>query len=230
MLIANWDDCDAGFVGERFRAHGYSFVECMRERPGEWPELSGFDLVLLLGSEWSVYWPRVAREVDAEQALIRAAHSAAIPTFGICFGGQSIAAALGGIVGVAARPEIGWATDIASDVPDAIPAGPWMQWHSDAFTVPPGAVELARSPVCSQAFRIGRTMGTQFHPEVTEAIATRWALSGEETLRTRGATAAAWRAESSWRVNQSGPNAHRLVDWYLEQVAGRLLGGGRDGG
>ena len=58
LLIANAADADAGFVGERFRHHGFAFTECHRERPAEWAELDGHDLVLLLGSEWSVYWPR----------------------------------------------------------------------------------------------------------------------------------------------------------------------------
>jgi hypothetical protein len=42
--------------------------------------------------------------------------------------------------------------------------------------VPPaGAVILARSPVCSQAYRIGdRAWGIQFHAEVTAADAEKW--------------------------------------------------------
>ena len=54
LLIANQNDADAGFVGERFRFHGYAFTEAFRERPGDWPSLDGFDLVLLLGSEEAV--------------------------------------------------------------------------------------------------------------------------------------------------------------------------------
>ena len=54
--------------------------------------------LLLLGSEWSVYWPEVAEYVAAETALIREAHRRGIPQFGICFGNQSMAHALGGTV------------------------------------------------------------------------------------------------------------------------------------
>ena len=78
LLIANAVDADAGFVGERFRHHGYSFDECIRERPEEWPALDGHDLVLLLGSEWSVYWPEVAEYVAAETALIREAQCSGV--------------------------------------------------------------------------------------------------------------------------------------------------------
>ncbi len=90
LLIANQNDADAGFVGERFRFHGYSFTECFREHPQEWPELDGHDLVVLLGSEWSVYWPEIADNVAAEAALIRQAHERGVPQFGICFGIQSM--------------------------------------------------------------------------------------------------------------------------------------------
>ncbi len=46
--------------------------------------------------------------------------------------------------------------------------------HEYAFQVPDGAVELARSRVCSQAFRLGdAAWGIQFHPEIRlEQVAT----------------------------------------------------------
>jgi GMP synthase-like glutamine amidotransferase len=88
LVIANSVDADAGFVGERFRSHGYAFEECHREHPGEWPALDGRDLVVLLGSEWSVYWPEVAANVAAEVAVLHEAARRGIPVFGICFGSQ----------------------------------------------------------------------------------------------------------------------------------------------
>ncbi len=220
LLLANSDDCDAGFSGERFRHHGYSFVECHRDRPGDWMSLDGVDLVMLLGSEWSVYWPDIADKVEAELELIREAHQRRIPIYGICYGAQAIAAALGGTVERAREPEIGWYDNIISDLPEIIPQGPWMQWHSDVVTVPPGAEELARSPICTQAYRLGRTFATQFHPEVNEAMVTRWATDGAETLRARGSSTDELRAETSRNVVESRPNAEHLVDWYVEHVAG----------
>lgn len=220
LLLANSDDCDAGFSGERFRHHGYSFIECHRDRPGDWATLDGIDLVMLLGSEWSVYWPAVADKVAVELELIREAQGRQIPIYGICYGAQTIAAALGGTVARAGEPEIGWYDNIVSDLPEVIPPGPWMQWHSDVVTVPPGAEELARSPLAPQAFRLGRTFATQFHPEVTEAMITRWAADGDETLRRRGSSTEDLRAETSRNVLDSRPNAHRIVDWYVEHVAG----------
>lgn len=221
LLIANSNDCDAGFSGERFRQHDFAFTECHRERPGEWPPLEGVDQVLLLGSEWSVYWSQVRAEVAAECALVKSAHSHGIPIYGICFGAQIVAVALGGTVERAREPEIGWYDNIVSDIPEAIPTGPWMQWHSDVVTVPPGAVELARSPIAPQAYRLDRTFVTQFHPEVNEAMITRWALSpgAANDLATMGLDPDALRAETSRKVLESRPAAEHLVDWYLNQVA-----------
>ncbi len=221
LLLANSDDCDAGFCGEQFRHHGYSFVECHRERYAEWASLDTVDLVLLMGSEWSVYWPHVADEVTAELALIRDAHGRGIPVFGICYGAQSVATALGGKVERGCEPEIGWYDNIDSDIPDVIPAGPWLQWHYDVVTLPPGAHELARSPIAPQAYRIGRTFATQFHPEVNETMITRWSSgAGSEELFARGSSREEIREQTSRNVLQSRPNAERIVDWFLENVAG----------
>ena len=176
LLIGNAADTDGGFVAERFRQHGYSFIECHRENLGDWPTLDGSDLVVTLGSEWSVYWPHVAESVAAEAELVRAAHAARVPIFGICYGNQIMAHALGGTVERAGQPEIGWCR-VVSDVPDVIAEGPWMQWHYDVVTVPAGASELARSDVGPQAWRHGRSFCTQFHPEATETVIRRWASS-----------------------------------------------------
>lgn len=218
LLIANAVDADAGFVGERLRSHGYAFTECLREHTGEWPELDGHDLVLLLGSEWSVYWPEVADQVAAEAALIRSAHQRGVPMFGICFGNQTMAHALGGTVERGRVPEIGW-YDVVSDVPEVIAGGPWLQWHYDVVTLPPGAHELARSSVGPQAWRLGRSFSTQFHPEATETMLGRWTQGvGGAELEKFGTTPEQVMAETRANVATSREHADHLVDWFVEQV------------
>ncbi len=221
LLLANSNDCDPGYTGERFRHHGYSFTECHRERPNEWPSLDGIDQVVLLGSDWSVYWPHIADEVNAELALIRTAHARGVPVYGICFGAQSMAAALGGTVVRAPEPEVGWHDDVESTLGDVIAPGPWMQWHYDVFTVPPGAEALAQSARAPQAFRLGRCFATQFHPEANDSIIARWSSGkGGDELRAQGIDVADLRAETARNVLTSRPNASRLVDWYVEHVVG----------
>ena len=88
------------------------------------------------GPEW------VEREIE----WLRAADAAALPVLGICFGAQALAAALGGCVHRARTPELGWVTVETADA-EHVPAGPWMAWHEDRFTLPPLAYELASQRV-----------------------------------------------------------------------------------
>ena len=97
-----------------------------------------------------------------------------VPVLGICFGAQALAAALGGSVHRLAKPEIGWVTVETRD-PDRLPAGPWMAWHEDGFTLPPLAYELPSNAFGVQAFCHCRHLAVQFHPEVTPAIVADWA-------------------------------------------------------
>jgi GMP synthase (glutamine-hydrolysing) len=47
--------------------------------------------------------------------------------------------------------------------------------------VPAGAVELARSAVCTQAFRLGDACwGVQFHPEVTATQLEGWTADADD--------------------------------------------------
>ena len=223
-LIGNRDDTDPGLVGHVLRGHGYSFVEFPREDPSSWTGTDGLDLVVSLGSSWSTYWPEVAAETDAERDLLRAAHGAGVPVLGICFGGQQLASALGGTVQRSQMHEIGWcAVDSLShkDFPgsEAL-AGTWFQWHYDRFSLPPGATELAASPVSPQAFALGRTLALQFHPEVTETIVARWSSGGGATeLAEAGINREELLERTRALVNHTEPRTAALVEWFLERAA-----------
>jgi len=220
LLIANVADSGGGFGADRFRERGYSFSECHRENLGNWQPLEGNDLVLTLGSEWSVYWPHVADSVAAEARLIRDARERGVPIFGICYGNQVMAHALGGTVERAREPEIGW-HQVVSDLPEVIAEGPWMQWHYDVVTVPPTADEIARSAVGPQAWRLGRSFCTQFHPEATETMIRRWASSegGSAELLKYGMKPDQLIDDSRRNVADSRPAAEHIVDWFLDRVA-----------
>jgi len=106
-----------------------------------------------------------------------------VPVLGVCLGAQLIARALGSSVGrVPSGPEIGWCgvqlTDagVADPVLGALPrAFTALQWHSYTYGVPAGAVELAASDACTQAFRYGEACwAVQFHPEVTATQLELW--------------------------------------------------------
>lgn len=113
--------------------------------------------------------PWIAREV----AFLRAAHDAGVPVLGICFGAQAICAALGGRIERMGSSEIGWFTVDSADE-DAVPVGPWLEFHEDRCLLPAAATVLARNDAAVQAFRIGRHFAVQFHPEVDGPQLKRW--------------------------------------------------------
>lgn len=176
-----------GLVGAALAARGYELELLTVGRSihdgtwhGTFPRARDFDLVVPLGAIWSVYDRRaVGTWIDGELDLLRDADRAGVPVLGICFGGQALAAAHGGEVRAAPRPEIGF-TKVDSDDASLIPPGPWMQWHGDVFTVPDEAVEVARNAVGPQAFRLRRNLGLQFHPEVDADIVASWVELGGE--------------------------------------------------
>ena len=126
----------------------------------------------------------ITRKSSAEEReLLRAAVEAGVPVLGVCLGAQQLAAALGGEVRRGAVPECGvgevhlTAAALADPVFGPAPTPlPCVHWHGDTFSLPPGAVHLARSDAYeNQAFRVGtRAYGLQFHVEVTGALVAHW--------------------------------------------------------
>jgi GMP synthase-like glutamine amidotransferase len=181
------------------------------------PDPRGYDAVVPLGSRWSVNddlaW------IATEAAMVRDAHAAGVPLLGVCFGGQLLAHALGGSVNRSPAPEIGW-YDVDSSRTELIPTGPWFEWHFDRFTVPDGAVEIARNASASQAFVLGRTMGLQFHPEVNEEILEMWlAGDGRDEIAELSLTADQLRAATSSVVDDATKRVHALVRAFSDLVA-----------
>lgn len=183
LVIGNDGDADPGYIGARAEFHGYHLTVVTREATDQWPSLDEVDLVISLGSEWSVYWDHVQASVQPEVALLREASYRDIPVFGICFGSQLLASAHGGTVSRSATPEIGWFEVEATEAGRGfIDDGPWFQWHDDHWTLPSGATLLAANDNANQAFVLGRSVATQFHPELTENILEHWLKLGGEAI------------------------------------------------
>jgi GMP synthase-like glutamine amidotransferase len=177
------------------------------------PDPVGRPFLVSLGAEASAYDDTVPW-LAAERAALDRAIAHDVPVLGICFGGQHLARALGGVVAPGPRAEVGWLA-VESLAPEVVPPGPWLQWHRDCFTVPPGAELLARSPVCAQAFRRGPHLGVQFHPEVTPAIALDWGVHYPASVAEGSTTLAAVRAGGEAHAAGARVRAYALFDAFL---------------
>jgi GMP synthase-like glutamine amidotransferase len=181
------------------------------------PDARLYDLIALLGSELPAFDDSVPF-IPRESGLIREAMAADVPMLGLCFGGQLMARALGGRSFRAARSEIGWFR-VESRDPELIPEGPWFEWHHDSFTVPPGAKLLAETDVGPQAYVIGRSLGLQFHPEVTPEIVDVWVRAYREEPHNDALDLDAMLEETSRRSAAVSRLTKRLFDRFLTQVA-----------
>jgi GMP synthase-like glutamine amidotransferase len=181
VVVRHHEEDSAGFIGAAFEARGAQLSTILFPKEGPLPDLRGVAHIVMLGSTCSVYDEGEARAwIDEELAWLRRADAAGVPVLGICFGAQVLAAALGGTVENAGRPEIGWVTVDTAD-PDLIPAGPWLEFHHDRCLPPAHATVLARNDLGVQAYRLGRHLAVQFHPEVDGGQFRLWLNAGGRT-------------------------------------------------
>jgi GMP synthase (glutamine-hydrolysing) len=205
VVVEQQPDAPAGLLGEWASERGHSVRVVRVHADDPWPAAGEVQRAVVLGSDRSVHddppdW------VAGEIAWLRAVVAAERPVLGLCFGGQALAAALGGEVRRAERPEIGW-VDVGGEV-----AGTWFAWHFDTFTAPPGARELGRNDAALQGFAAGPHVGLQFHPEVTPAIVDHWISAGGRHLDSQRLDAAAIRERTAHEADDARTAAFALFD------------------
>ena len=117
----------------------------------------------------------------AEKEYLRQALTAEKKILGLCLGAQLLADALGGKAFRHTCKEFGWQPIEPLEEGltwfGGISVFQAFQWHGDTYSLPPGAIQLARNQAAEQqAFLIegpcgGKALGLQFHLEWTEQMA-----------------------------------------------------------
>ena len=183
LSIVHGDEARTELFAPYVRGEGHELEEWSLawRKPAPRP-IDDYDAVMVFGGAMHADQDDRHPWLRDENFFLQELLSRRVPMLGVCLGAQLIAKAAHAPVHPASEPEIGWheveLTDEAADDPifsKLPPAFTAFQWHYYTFGIPGGAVELARSSVCTQAFRLGETVwGVQFHPEVTEPQISSW--------------------------------------------------------
>jgi GMP synthase-like glutamine amidotransferase len=175
------------------------------------------DLIVVLGALESVLRAGAQPWYVAEQSLLRDANDSAVPILGVCFGAQILADTFGGAVNHLAMPEVGWTT-VRTSEPNVVAPGPWLNFHTDAVVPPPGALIVATSDDCVQAYRFGRHLAVQFHPEVTTATVKIWLDWLRPSLDAAGADGGALLAIAQRDEAAIAARCDALVSAFLRSI------------
>ena len=206
-----------GVFADAVRDAGHELVERLLPVAGV-PSEDDADAVIVLGGAMHPDEEERHGWLRPELRYLERQLERGTPLLGVCLGSQLIARATGARVFRADEPEVGWlpvevteagASDpITSSLPSRFDA---FQWHHYTHDLPDGAVELARSPVCLQAYRLGAAWGVQFHPEVRADQVEAWLAEDPDDVADPGAL----RAESRERIADWNELGRRLCAAFL---------------
>jgi GMP synthase (glutamine-hydrolysing) len=160
--------------------------------------------------------------LEPEANFLRGVLETGVPALGVCLGAQLLARAAGAGVQPAASPEVGWfdieltqsgAEDgVLGTLPRRTQA---FQWHHYTYELPEGAQELARSEISTQAFRLERTWGIQFHAEATQAMIDTWLDEDPDDVP----DAARLREQTRERIARWNEQGRALCRAFLESAS-----------
>lgn len=165
-----------GYIDNWINENNFTLSSTKMYEDYEFPDLSEFDLLIIMGGPMGTYEEDKYPWLKEEKAFVKEAINANKAVVGICLGSQIIANVLGAKVYPNKVKEIGWMPVTFSDArsqalftsKDKSPIV--FQWHGDTFDLPVNAKLLASSEACkNQAFLYkDNVLALQFHFEVTE--------------------------------------------------------------
>lgn len=195
------------------------------------PEPNGYGAVMVFGGAMHAGQEDLHPWLADEKAFLRGLLAEGVPVLGVCLGAQLLAEAAGAEPRRARTPEIGWrrveVTREGESDPLLGPLAPSVelfQWHSYEAPLPPGAVPLARSAVCLQAFRVEDrpAWGVQFHAEVTLSDAGEWLdeFGTDPDAVATGLDPEKLRAETRERIGAQNELGRALARRFVAAAAG----------
>jgi GMP synthase (glutamine-hydrolysing) len=221
VLVLQHISCEPpGVYEDVLRKRGAEIKRVELDERDPLPASRDFDAIVAMGGPMSVNDDDALHWLADEKAFISKAVRAGMPYWGVCLGVQLLAAGLGARVYPGDEPEVGLlpveltgealSDPVFSVLPRSLVT---LQWHSDTFDLPVGAVRLASSPTYpNQAFRFANAYGVQFHLEVSNEMAREW-------------TAVPAYADSLERV--LGPGTSEELVSRVEQSSAEMLAHGQ---
>jgi GMP synthase-like glutamine amidotransferase len=168
---------DAANIAVWAEQRGHTLTYTHLHRYDQLPAADSFDMVAIMGGLMNIYEHAPYPWLAQEKKFIRRTIDAGKKVIGICLGAQLITDVLGGQVRPNTYKEIGWhpikltSRAARSAAFSALPKTMTVfHWHGDTFSIPPGAIHLASSTVCTnQAFQYGeQVLALQFHLEYSK--------------------------------------------------------------
>lgn len=184
-IFLHLEDDSSGLLGKALAQAGVVCEDIHLHKGQPTPDPADHDILVAMGAAQQVWQTEEFPWLIEEKAAIRHwVEDLGKPYFGICFGHQLLADALGGRVELSKSREIGilpvsrHETGAQDPVFSAMePEGHWMQWHlAEVAEAPEGAEVMASSDACAiQAMSLGKhAVSIQFHAESSLATIEKW--------------------------------------------------------
>jgi GMP synthase (glutamine-hydrolysing) len=225
LSVTHGPSVPGGVFDETVVAGGHA-LERWSVPDGSSPDAAtSYDAVLVFGGSMHPDQDDRFAWLEREEEFLQDVLADEVPVFGVCLGAQMLARAGGAAVGPATEPEIGWLDVSLTQAGSADPVlgvlpqeATVFQWHHYTFELPDDAVELARSEICPQAFRLPKpAWGIQFHAEVTRSMLMAWAEEDPGDLPKPPAELYAVTEQHIARSNEQG---RALAAAFLGEAAG----------
>ncbi|MCR5028611.1 MAG: gamma-glutamyl-gamma-aminobutyrate hydrolase family protein [Fibrobacter sp.] len=183
------------------------------------PSSLDVDFAVLMGGPMSALEEDKYPFMAEEKQLCRELFAAEKPVLGICLGAQIMANAFFAQIRQNPEKEIGF-YPVTFENGFTVNA---FHWHGETFDIPEYAESIAYSEACrNQGFKIGRSLGLQFHLETTEDSLNSLLENGAEELE-QALSAKAKYVQSKSQILETAKTALPELNAALSELLDAML-------